>query len=48
MVNWVSDSAAALKADMVELARRFDASDDDTLVLRQDYVEAVIGKPAAA
>ena len=48
MVNWVSDSAAALKADMVELARRFDASDDDTLVLRQDYVEAVTGKPAAA
>lgn len=48
MVNWVPDSAAALKADMDELARRFDASDDDTLVLRQDYVEAVIGKPAAA
>jgi hypothetical protein len=47
-VNWVPDSAAALKADMVELARRLDASDDDTLVLRQDYVEAVIAKPAAA
>ncbi|HET7517079.1 MAG TPA: hypothetical protein VFN05_05160 [Actinomycetes bacterium] len=48
MANWVPDSAAALKADMVELARRFDASDDDTLVLRQEYVEAVIGRPAAA
>ena len=32
---------------MVEVARRFDLSDDDTLVLRQDYLEAVITKPAA-
>ena len=42
------DRAAALKADMVEVARCFDLSDDDTLVLRQDYLEAVITKPAAA
>jgi SAM-dependent methyltransferase len=27
-------------------ARRFDVSDDDTLVLRMDYLEAVIAKPA--
>jgi hypothetical protein len=32
--------------DMVEVARRFDVSDDDTLVMRQDYLEAVIHKPA--
>jgi hypothetical protein len=31
---------------MVEVARSFDASDDDTLVLRQDYPEALIHKPA--
>jgi cyclopropane fatty-acyl-phospholipid synthase-like methyltransferase len=37
---------AALKTDMVEVARRFDVSDDDTLVMRQDYLEAVIHKPA--
>jgi hypothetical protein len=41
-----SDQAAALKADMVEVARSFDVSDDDTLVMRQDYLEAVIHKPA--
>jgi SAM-dependent methyltransferase len=41
------DSAAALKADMVAVARRFDLSDDHTLVLRQDYLEAVITRPAA-
>jgi SAM-dependent methyltransferase len=41
-----ADRAADLKADMVEVARRFDVSDDDTLVLRQDYLEAVIHKPA--
>lgn len=41
------DRAAALKADMVEVARSFDLSDDDTLVLRMDYLEAVISKPAA-
>jgi SAM-dependent methyltransferase len=40
------DGAAALRADMVETAGRFDVSDDDTLVLRMDYLEAVIRKPA--
>jgi SAM-dependent methyltransferase len=43
-----ADRAADLKADMVKVARRFDVSDDDTLVLRQDYLEAVIDKPATA
>ena len=42
------DRAAALKADMVEVARSFDLSDDDTLVLRQEYLEPVITKPATA
>jgi hypothetical protein len=44
------DRAAALEADtdMVEVARSFDLSDDHTLVLRQDYLEAVITRPAAA
>jgi SAM-dependent methyltransferase len=40
------DRAAALKAEMVETARRFDVSDDDTLVLRMVYLEAVIRRPA--
>ena len=41
-----TDQAAALRADMVEAARRFDVSEDgDTLVLRMDYLEAVIHKP---
>ena len=44
----VGNGAASLKAEMVETVRRFDVSDDDTLVLRMDYLEAVIGKPAAA
>jgi hypothetical protein len=43
-----TDQAAALKADMAEVARSFDVSDDDTLVLRQDYLEAVIRKPATS
>ena len=43
-----TDQAAALKAEMVEAARRFDVSDDDTLVLRMDYLEAVMRKPAAS
>ena len=43
-----TDQAAALKADMAEVARSFDVSDDDTLVLRQDYLEAVIHKPATS
>jgi ubiquinone/menaquinone biosynthesis C-methylase UbiE len=41
-----NDGAAELRAEMVETARRFDVSDDDTLVLRMDYLEAVIHKPA--
>jgi SAM-dependent methyltransferase len=41
-----ADRAADLKADMVKVARSFDLSDDDTLVLRQDYLEAVVSKPA--
>jgi SAM-dependent methyltransferase len=43
-----ADRAADLEADMVKVARSFDVSDDDTLVLRQDYLEAVIDKPATA
>jgi hypothetical protein len=31
---------------MLELAKRFNVADDDTLVLRMDYLEAVIHKPA--
>jgi SAM-dependent methyltransferase len=41
------DGAAALKADMLELARRFDVADDGTLLLRLDYLEVVARKPAA-
>jgi SAM-dependent methyltransferase len=41
-----TERAADLKADMVEVARSFDVSDDDTLVLRQEYLEAIIHKPA--
>jgi SAM-dependent methyltransferase len=41
-----NDRAAELKAEMVQTARRFDVSDDDTLVLRMDYLEAVVDKPA--
>jgi SAM-dependent methyltransferase len=39
------DRADALKAELVEVARRFDMSEDDTLVLRLDYLEAVVRKP---
>jgi SAM-dependent methyltransferase len=42
-----ADLAAALKADMLETVKRFDESDDDTVVLRMDYLEAVIHKPTA-
>jgi SAM-dependent methyltransferase len=41
------DRAGALRADMLDVVRRFDVSDDATLVLRMDYLEAVIHKPAA-
>jgi SAM-dependent methyltransferase len=40
-----ADRAADLRSEMVEVARKFDVSDDDTLVLRMDYLEAVVGKP---
>jgi hypothetical protein len=33
-------------AELLEVARRFDVSEDDTLVLRLDYLEAVVRKPA--
>jgi SAM-dependent methyltransferase len=40
------DRAGALKAELLELARRFDVAEDETLVLQLDYLEAVIRKPA--
>jgi hypothetical protein len=39
--------AAALRADMLELVKRFDVADDATTILRMDYLEPVIRKPAA-
>jgi SAM-dependent methyltransferase len=36
---------AALRAELLEVARRFDVSEDDTLVLRLDYLEVVVRKP---
>jgi SAM-dependent methyltransferase len=39
------DRAAALKAELLELARRFDVSEDDTLVLQLDYLEVVARRP---
>ncbi len=46
LAGLAADRAAALKADMLEAVRRFDVSEDgDTLVLRMDYLEAVIHKP---
>jgi len=41
-----TDRAADLKAEMLDVVRRFDVSGDDTLVLRMDYLEAIIRKPA--
>jgi SAM-dependent methyltransferase len=43
-----ADRAADLKADMVKVAASFDLSDDDTLVMRQDYLEVVVDKPATS
>jgi SAM-dependent methyltransferase len=40
------ERADALRAELLELARRFDVSEDDTLVLRLDYLEAVVRKPS--
>jgi SAM-dependent methyltransferase len=42
------DRAAALRAEMVATVEDFDVSDDDTLVLRMDYLEPVIRKPPTA
>jgi SAM-dependent methyltransferase len=39
------DRAPALTAELLELARRFDVSEDETLVLQLDYLEAVVRKP---
>lgn len=41
------DRVAALRGDMLDVVKRFDVSDDNTLVLRMDYLEAVIRKPDA-
>lgn len=41
-----ADRAAGLKAEMLDVVKRFNVSDDNTLVLRMDYLEAVIHKPA--
>jgi SAM-dependent methyltransferase len=40
-----ADSAAELRREMVATVKEFDVSDDDTLILRMDYLEAVIRKP---
>jgi SAM-dependent methyltransferase len=37
--------AGALKAELLDLARRFDVSEGDSMVLRLDYLEAVVRKP---
>jgi SAM-dependent methyltransferase len=42
-----ADGAAALRAEMIETVRGFDVSDDETLVLRMDYLEVVARKPVA-
>ena len=35
-----------VKAELLAAARRFDVSEDDTLVLQLDYLEVVVRKPA--
>jgi SAM-dependent methyltransferase len=40
------DRSGALRAELLAVARRFDVSEDDTLVLRLDYLEVVVHKPA--
>jgi SAM-dependent methyltransferase len=42
-----ADGAAQLRGEMVEIVKEFDVSDDETLVLRMDYLEAVIRTPSA-
>jgi len=39
------EQVPALKAELLELAGRFDVSEDETLVLQLDYLEAVVRKP---
>jgi hypothetical protein len=39
-------SRSTSKAEMLELVRRFNVADDDTMVLPMDYLEAIIYKPA--
>jgi len=41
-----ADRAAELKAEMLDVVRRFNVSGDNTLLLRMDYLEAIIHKPA--
>jgi SAM-dependent methyltransferase len=43
-----ADRAADLKTEMLAAARRFNVADDDTMVLRMDYLEAIIHKPASS
>jgi SAM-dependent methyltransferase len=43
-----ADRAAGMRADMVEVVSRFNVSDDKTLILRMDYLEAVIRKAPAS
>ncbi|HVD16143.1 MAG TPA: hypothetical protein VNK73_17070 [Actinomycetota bacterium] len=41
-----TDRAGVLRAELLAAARRFDVSEDDTLVLQLDYLEVVIRKQA--
>ncbi|MBB5139840.1 hypothetical protein HNP84_009604 [Thermocatellispora tengchongensis] len=41
-----ADLATGLKAEMLDVVKRFNVSGDHTLVLRMDYLEEVIHKPA--
>jgi hypothetical protein len=41
-----ADGAARLRREMVDTVKEFDVSDDETLVLRMDYLEAVIRTPS--
>jgi SAM-dependent methyltransferase len=41
-----ADRAADLQADMAKVAASFNLADDGTLVLRQEYLEVVVTKPA--
>jgi hypothetical protein len=41
-----TDRAAELKTEMLDVVKRFNVSGDETLVLRMDYLEAVIHAPA--